>query len=336
MFRVRVPNLCRVVLASFCLSVSFGSAFSQRNNPYAANPNPRVEQRDQGTAQTQPQPVATMQPVIIKVGDKRAAVPRKEPTMAKAPTENSKALTEVYRVGAGDVLFVNLKNAAKAGGYYTVRSDGTIDYPLAGESPSVIGKTVEQIADALAATIVLYADPQVEVKIREYSSHKVTVSGMAERVGEKSLRREAIPLFAIRAEALVDAAATRVNIRRSDMAKVENYDLNDERTNEILVYPGNSVEFTADGQRSSLKISGFFYIAGEVNLAGQKEYTDGMTLYQAVTASGGVKGNPKKARLRRRGDKGVLNVVEYDLRFIRDGKATDPMIAPGDMIEITN
>ncbi|MFN0140476.1 MAG: polysaccharide biosynthesis/export family protein [Pyrinomonadaceae bacterium] len=336
MFRLRVPDLSSVVLASLWLGVNCVSAFSQRNNPYASNPNPQVEQRDQATVQAQPRPIATVQPVVIPVGDKRTTIARRQPMMANAPTENSKPLTEIYRVGAGDVLFVNLKNAPKAGGYYTVRRDGTIDFPLAGESPSVTGKTVEQIEDALAATIVLYADPQIEVKIREYGSHKVTVSGMAERVGDRSLTREAIPLFAIRAEAFVMVAATKVNIRRGEMSQVETYDLNDERTNEILVYPGNSVEFTADGQRSGLSTSRFVYIAGEVNLTGQREYTEGMTLFQAVTASGGVKGNPKRATLRRKGDKGVLNVVEYNLRSIRDGKATDPVIAPGDMIEITN
>lgn len=336
MFRVRVPDVTRVVLALLWLGVNCVSLFSQRNNPYASNPNPRGDQRDQATVHPRSQPIATMQPVIITVGDKRTAIARQQRTSANAPTKKSKPLTEIYRVGVDDVLFVNLKNAPKGGGYYTVRRDGTIDFPLVGNSPAVIGKTVEQIEDALAATIVLYADPQIEVKIREYASHKVRVSGMAERVGERSLTREAIPLFAIRAEAFVNTAATKVNIRRSDRAKVETYDLNDERTNEILVYPGDSIEFTADGQRSALSTSGFYFIAGEINLSGQREYTDGMTLFQAVTASGGVKGNPKKATLRRRGDKGVLNVVEHNLRSIRDGKAIDPMIAPGDMIEITN
>lgn len=328
MLRVRVPNFSRVVLVAFLLWISCALAFSQRNNPYSANPVSRVEPPEQ--------PVAKMQPVIIKVGDPRPATDRQIPTPSRSSVETAQPLTEIYKVGVGDVLFVNLKNAPKATGYYTVRRDGTIDFPLAGESPLVVEKTIEQIENALAHAITLYSNPHIEVKVREYASHKITVSGMAERVGEKSLQREAMPLFAVRAEALVSSAATKVNIRRRDLTKIEVYNLRDEKTGDVLVFPGNSVEFTAEGQSSSLTASSHFYIAGEVISAGQKPLTDGMTLFQAVVASGGVKGNPKKATLRRKNSKGTLNVAEYNLRSIRDGKASDPVLLPGDMIEISN
>lgn len=325
---VRVPNINKVVCAAILVCVSCAAAFSQRNNPYATNPNARVEPQEQ--------PVAKMQPVIIKVGEQRPTVSQQSLKAVRATVETSKPLTEIYKIGVGDVLFVNLKNAPKATGYYTVRGDGTIDFPLAGESPSVVDKTIEQIEMSIAETVTLYPDPQIEVKVREYASHKITVSGMAERVGEKSLLREAMPLFAIRSETLVSSAATKVNIRRGELVEVETYDLRDEKTGEILIYPGDSVEFAADGQRSTLTAGVYFYIAGDVNSTGQKPFTDGMTLFQAVTSAGGAKGNPKKATLRRKNDKGTLNVAEYDLRAIKDGKASDPLISPGDMIEISN
>lgn len=292
----------------------------QRNNPYSANPRSNETVREQ--------PVAGMQATVIKVGEKRPNPEKKSQMSVSAP------LTEIYKIGAADVLYINLTNAPNAAGYYTVRGDGTIDFPLAGESPSVIGKTVDEIRNLLIDRITLYSDPQIDIKVREYASHKITVSGMAERIGGKSLQREAIPLYAIRASAIVDAAATKVLIRRSQFAQVETYDLRDEKTGDILIYSGNSVEFTADGQKS--KISNYFYIAGEVNSGGQKTYIDGMTLFQAVVASGGAKGNPKKATVRRKNDKGTLNVVEYNLRSIREGKASDPPLWAGDMIEIGN
>lgn len=328
MLKGRVPNFNKTVLTTIFLCLSCVNVFSQRNNPYASNPNSRVEPQEQQ--------VAKAQPMIIKVGDQRPIVSNQHSKKVRNIVEATKPLTEIYKIGVGDVLFVNLKNAPKASGYYTVRREGTIDFPLVGESPSVADKTVEQIENLLAEAITLYSNPQIEVKVREYASHKITVSGMAENIGEKSLQREAMPLFAIRAEALVSSAATKVNIRRSDLAKIEVFDLRDGKTGEILIFPGNSVEFTADGQKSLLASSGFFYIAGEVNSTGQKQFTDGMTLFQAVTASGGAKGNPKKATLRRKSEKGLLNVAEYNLRAIRDGKASDPQLLPGDMIEISN
>lgn len=328
MLRFRVPNFYKIALAALLLCVTCVAGFSQRNNPYSANPVSRVEPQEQ--------PVAKMQPVIIKVGEQRPNALQQATKIASNNVSPSTPLTEIYKIGVGDVLFVNLKNAPKAAGYYTVRRDGTIDFPLAGESPNVLDKTIAQIEAALADAITIYSNAQVEVKIREYASHKINVSGLAERVGEKSLQREAMPLFVIRAESLVSSAATKVNIRRGDLSKVETYDLSDEKTGDVLVYPGNAVEFGADGQRSLLVTSGFFYIAGEVNSTGQKQFTDGMTLFQAVVASGGAKGNPKKATVRRKNDKGTLNVAEYNLRAIKDGKASDPLISPGDMIEISN
>ena len=244
--------------------------------------------------------------------------------------------SETYKIGAGDILFVNIKNAANASGYYTVRVDGTIDFPLAGENLVVKDQTTEAVEDMLIAGIKLYSAPKVEVKVREFGSHKINVSGMVERPGERSIQREAIPLYVVRAESGVDSQATKAVIRQSDISKAETFDLRDVSSDKVLIYPGNSVEFTADGRNSVLANSGFYYIAGNVNSTGQKELTVGMTLFQAILASGGAKGNPKKAMIRRKSDNGTLNVAEYNLRAIKDGKAPDPVLSSGDMIEIIN
>jgi protein involved in polysaccharide export with SLBB domain len=248
---------------------------------------------------------------------------------------NSNPPTEIYRIGAGDVLSINLKNAGNASGYYTVRPNGTIDFPLAGKDLAVAGQTIGEAEETVAAAITLYNDPQVAIKIREYASHKITVSGLVERPGERSIQREAVPLYVVRAEAGVLSNATMVLIRRSDLGKIETFDLHSADIDAVLLYPGNFIEFT-DGQKSVLGSSGFYYIAGAVNSSGQKEFTAGLTLFQAVIASGGTKGNPKKASVRRKDEKGTLKLAEYNLRTIKEGKATDPALFPGDMIEIGN
>ena len=183
----------------------------------------------------------------------------------------------------------------------------------------------------LSSGITLFTDPQIEVKIREYASHKITVSGLIENPGEKSLQREAIPLFVIRSEAVVSSKATKAIVKRAPLLKLESYDLRAADTDSVLIYPGNSVEFTVD---QTLNITGSFYIAGEINSAGQKEFAAGLTLYQAVIASGGTRGNPKRAVIRRKNQNGLFLNTEYDLRSIKDGKAADPVIDSGDVIEI--
>jgi protein involved in polysaccharide export with SLBB domain len=59
-----------------------------------------------------------------------------------------------------------------------------------------------------------------------------------------------------------------------------------------------------------------------------------MTLMQAILASGGASTRAKKAFVRRKTDAGLLNVAEYDLKKVRDGKVPDPTIESGDMIEV--
>ena len=155
---------------------------------------------------------------------------------------------------------------------------------------------------------------------------------MVENAGEKSLQREAIPLFVVRAEAGVDEKAKKALVKRAPLLKIESYDLSDANTDNVLVYPGNSVEFAGDGSSTG----GFYFIAGDIASSGQKDLTFGLTLYQAVIASGGAKGNPKKAVIRRKNENGIFTMIEHNLRWIKDGKAVDPAVVPGDVIEIRN
>jgi protein involved in polysaccharide export with SLBB domain len=270
-------------------------------------------------------------------------MPVERTSMARNLADASKpadALTvppsEKYKVGVGDVLFVDLKNSPQGSGYYTVRRDGTIDYPLAGENVLVADQTAGFVAEMLAAGITLFPNPRVEVKVREYVSHQITVSGMVERPGNKVIQREAVPLYVIRAEAGVDVMAMKVSVKRTPDAKAETYDLRKPDTDNILIYAGNSVEFTSENGSSRNNVNGFFFISGEVVSAGQKEFISNLTLYQAVIAAGGVKGNPKKATIRRKNDKAVLSASDYNLRSIKEGKAVDPALFAGDIIEIRN
>src|SRR5215203_5208961 len=166
-------------------------------------------------------------------------------TLEVVKNANKKALapTESYKISVGDILFINLQNSSKGSTYFTVLNDGTIDYPLAGEMVSVAGLTTEEIEDSLREKVKLYENPQISVKVREYSSHKLTVLGLVEKSGEKFIQREAVPLFVVRAEAVVEAKASRVVIRRAD-STVETYSLKDEKAENTLIFPNYIIEFT--------------------------------------------------------------------------------------------
>jgi protein involved in polysaccharide export with SLBB domain len=247
------------------------------------------------------------------------------------PLIESTAPTEAYRIGVGDVLLIEVKNVSQGHGYYTVRESGTVDLALAGGEIIVADKTPAAVAREIAGRITLFADPQVDVSVREYGSHKVTVTGLVDRPGERSLQREAIPLFVIMAESGVQPTASRAVITRAPLLKPETYSLTDKSADRVLVYPGNSIEFV-EGPSTR----GVYFVAGNVVYPGQKDLMPGQTLYQAVAAAGGPKGSLKKGLIRRKDDKGVLTVKEFNLRSIRDGKTADPPLMAGDVVEIGN
>jgi polysaccharide export outer membrane protein len=209
-----------VLAIAVLLNLTVG-AVAQRNNPFSANPNTRTA-------------VAT-----VKRVDTPAAVKKSFGTGSKLTFSE---ITQVYKIGAGDTLQIVLANAPNASGYYSVQADGTIDFPLAGNAPRVEGLTSGQIEQFLSSRIKLYRDPQVQVKVREFGSHKINVAGLVERNGERFLQREAVPLFTIKADVGVKPEASTVLIRRSS-GSAETYKIGDLRTDDILVAPGDIVEF---------------------------------------------------------------------------------------------
>lgn len=261
-------------------------------------------------------------------------VAQKTLDIAKRASKAALPPTEVYKIGVSDVLFISLQNvSSQAAKYYTVLDDGTIDYPLAGELVPVTAYTTDEVEDYLREKIKLYENPEVSVKVREHASHKISVFGLVEKPGDKFLQREAIPLYVVRAEAVVKPEATQVIIKRKD-SKTEEFNLSDAKYGDVLVLPGDIVEFTGNETRAN-NSQGFYYIGGEINSGGQMEFHEGITLSQAILASGGLKDtNTKKVVIRRKDDKGFLNSSNYNLKDIKNGKAPDPLLQVGDTIEI--
>ncbi len=248
---------------------------------------------------------------------------------AVAPTEN-------YKVGIGDVLFISLQNApSKVSTYFTVLNDGKIDYPLAGEMIFVQDMMTEEIEDLLKEKIKLYENPLVSVKVREHSSHKISVFGLVENAGEKYLQREAIPLYVVRAEAVVQSKASQVVIKRAN-SNTETIDLKDSKSEDILIFPGDIVEFKSV-ESKNIQVPQFYYIGGNIVLAGQRDFYQGITLTQAILASGGLKKiTAKTVVIRRKNELGLLSPMGFELKAIKDGKQPDPILQPGDTIEIEN
>jgi polysaccharide export outer membrane protein len=272
-----------------------------------------------------------------KIFESRSVVCK--PLEAGKPADNNAVPpTEVYKIGVGDVLYISLQNApAKASTYYTVLEDGTIDYPLSGEMITVSGLTTVEVENLLKAKIKLYENPQISVKVREHASHQITVLGLVENSGEKYLPREAVPLFMIRAEAIVQPRADTLVLKRAG-SNTQQIDLRDVKSEDVLIFPGDILEFKISDDADAISAGRqFYFIGGNVRSGGQKDFHPGLTLTQAILASGGLrKAIATKVVLRRKNQSGLLSPIEFNLNFIKDGKQPDPLIKAGDTIEVVN
>jgi protein involved in polysaccharide export with SLBB domain len=242
--------------------------------------------------------------------------------------------TNIYRVGIGDILDIRLKNAStRESTLFSVMPDGNIEYPLAGDPFKAVGLTADEIGSELEAKIKIYDKPTVAVEIREYSSHSLIVTGLVFNPGARTLRREAVPLCVVLAEAEPRPEAARATIIRPGVDRLT-LDLRESKSTDELVYPGDIITLTAPPALPPPPPQ-YVFIGGEVVKPGQMEFHAGLTLMQAILASGGIsRAESGNVRVYRQGKEGLLVATEYSLKQIEAGKAPDPPLIQDDRIEI--
>ena len=247
----------------------------------------------------------------------------------KGTATEDAALTSVYRIGVGDVLDIRVSNSnLNRSTLYTVIDGGLIDFPIAGGLVSVGGLTAQEVQLLLTSELKRRAvsdRAQITVGVREYGSHTVVVTGLISRPGTKSLRREAVPLYVLLAEAQPSPDAARVLVRRGLDAAIA-VDLSDSTALNFIVRPGDVVNVMAREQ-------GHYYIAGRVNNPGQKAYQPGITLVQAILAAGGL-ASDASVELSREGSNGLLTTTKLNLKDIKSGKIQDMKLQIGDRVEV--
>ena len=240
-------------------------------------------------------------------------------------------LTDVYRVGVGDVLDIRLLNTATVRStLFTVIDGGLIEFPLTGGTIKVAGATADEIQSLITAELnrrAIQENAQVAVAVRQFSSHTVILTGLVGSPGTKILRREAIPLYVILAEAQPRFDAARATIIRSDGTTLV-FDLVGDASLNTLVLPGDVINVAARPQE-------FYYIGGRINYPGQKQFQPGMTLLQAVLAAGGlIRPSEGVVELSREGTDAHLTTARFILRDIKAGSVKDPKLQAGDRIEV--
>jgi protein involved in polysaccharide export with SLBB domain len=295
---------------------------------------PRVAKR----SEPEPKP----QGVVVSMTTKPAEPPPpakiesspNEPVKAdegNAAAANEVALTKIYRVGPSDVLDIRINDSASPQStLFTVTQSGSLEHPLLVEPLHIAGLTVDEITASFESELkrrALSENPKVTISVRDYASHTILVSGLVKDSGTKILRREAIPLYVVVADAQPLPEAARATVVRNESNETFEIDLAHATEMNLLVRPGDVITLLAG-------VAQFVYVSGEVKLPGEKTYRRGLTLTQAIISAGGLTSKAKEARLARDDGKGFLVVTSYKLKEIDSGKVQDPLVKPGDRITI--
>jgi len=247
-----------------------------------------------------------------------------EPFDVSRDNVSGSAAVRTYLVGTGDVLSITISQIGNSGRKYLVRRDGTIDFGLAGDYVPVAGKTAAEIEQLLAKSIRIIDRPQIAVKIAQYSSHTVDVSGTVASPGTKYIAREAVPFFVLIAEACPLTGSNRAIVTRKDGSTLF-VPLNSATYNRTLIYASDRVEFQKLGEVE---------IRGKV-VSPQKIAIDGpITLAKLIQAVGGIQPKAKHVVIRRQ-IAGKAENINFELKDLGGKLVSDPVIQTGDVIEIS-
>ena len=286
---------------------------------------------------------ATIQPQVEgeRVAMKAEVTPTSlAPTITTSPAStitksnisaNELKLTKMYRVGPNDVLDIRLNNSSSPQStLFTVTPSGFLEYPVLVEPVQVHGLLVEEVAAKIEAELTRRAladKPKVQVGVRDYASHTILISGLVKDSGTKILRREAVPLYVVLADAQPLPEASRATILRNDSNETFEINLASPTDMNMLVRPGDVITLQPNEEQ-------FLYVGGAVKSPGEKVYRRGLTLMQVILAAGGVSPKAKEVRLGRDDGKGFLVTNRYKLKDIDAGKERDPLVRPGDRIMV--
>ena len=254
------------------------------------------------------------------------------PVLVKPSTENV-SLTKIYHVGPGDVIDVRLNDSqSPASTLFTITPAGFLEHPALADPLPVSGLTVEEIASKIEDDLkkrAIVENPRAIVAVRDYTSHTVLVSGLVKDSGTKFLRREAIPLYVVVADAQPLPEAAKVTVVRNDSNQIYDIDLSHAAEMNLLVRPGDVITLQPNETQ-------FIYIGGEVRLPGEKTFRRGLTLTQAILTAGGLVAKAKEAQIDRDDGRGFLVGTRFNLKDIGTGKTADPALKPGDRIMISH
>ena len=235
-----------------------------------------------------------------------------------------------YRVGPGDILSIIVydhpeltipageqRSAAESGNL--INPDGTIFYPYTGRI-KVDGQTVGEIRENITSLLSEFVrDPQIEVRVAQFNSKFVFVTGAVNKPGRVALRDTPLTLLDSIQQAsgfAPNANHHEVKITRQNLtATISSYELlkTGDLSQNVVLRPGDLIHVPDDSTQR-------VYVMGEVNRPGQVSMgSTRLSLTDVITAVGGIKESSADAAgvfvIRPSDNAGRLaDVYQFDLR----------------------
>lgn len=209
-----------------------------------------------------------------------------------------------YRLGAGDLLKINVYGYPDMSADVRVDEAGSISYAYVGQL-TVGGRSARDVESLVAQKLTtggFIRSPQVSVLVADYRSQTVAVMGQVSRPGQYPLRKASavIDLLAEAGGVMNGTAADEATLLHADGSKlpIDLFALFDgDPTQNSPVSAGDTIYVPRASQ---------FYVYGEVQRPGTYRLERNMTVSQAISAGGGLtpRGTDRRATVKRRGEKG--------------------------------
>jgi polysaccharide export outer membrane protein len=268
----------------------------------------------------------------VQVLAQAVAAPPSTPPAAQVPA--SQPATEPdYIVGPTDVIAVRIYGEEKLSGRIRIDNDGSFPFEYLGRVKAE-GMTTAQIEVYLAKTLGdgYLRNPQVSVEVVEYRSKSVFVTGEVRSPNKYSLQGNSTLMDALTlAGSITPNAGNWVQITHArqgtevlgpsasaeyDM-RVNLRDIQTGKAQNIRMLDGDTI-FVPKAER--------VWVVGQVRNPQGIVYEEGMTVFEAIAAAGGITEKGSNSRIE-------IIRIENGQRKSLDARQTD-LLKPGDQVNV--
>lgn len=249
---------------------------------------------------------------------------------------------QVYRIGAGDQIRIDIFNVPELSRDYRVDAMGNITLPLVGQL-SISGYDLSQaeqaVADAYSERYL--RDPQVSVSVTEFRSQQFTAIGAVSSPRIYNIDRRVTLMEAVAmAGGLAANAGNQIyltdRVRDPETAQLGTRSLIIDVEN-LMQHPDQYNFFLGDGALINVPRAGSIFVEGAVERPGVYQRTGDTTVLKAIAMAGGLKFEADRSGLRVLRRNPATNEWQQDeLRMadIRESPDQDIPLQDGDIVMV--